>query len=113
MKETMELNAKVVRAFAISIWLCGGIAALSAQDAVPGEILQRTFLVKVGNSTGTAFTIDYRGAVYLLTARHVAASLPEIKPVFQIWRDNKWEDVHALRRILPASDDVDIEMSTP
>jgi S1-C subfamily serine protease len=108
MKETIELNAKVVRAFAISIWLCGGIAALSAQDAVPGEILQRTFLVKVGNSTGTAFTIDYRGAVYLLTARHVAASLPEIKPVFQIWRDNKWEDVHALRRILPASDDVDI-----
>ena len=103
----MELNARAVKACSIGIWLCL-IAAAKAQDAVPAEILQRTFLVKVGNSTGTAFTIDYKGAIYLLTARHVAASLPESKPVFQIWRNNKWEDVHALKRILPASDDVDI-----
>jgi hypothetical protein len=36
--------------------------------------------------------------------------LPESKPVFQMWRNNKWEDVHAARRILPASADVDIAL---
>ena len=81
-----------------------------AQDAVPIEILQRTFLIKVGNSTGTAFKLDYKGAIYLVTARHVAAILPQTKPVFQIWRNNKWEDIHAARKILPASADVDIAL---
>jgi S1-C subfamily serine protease len=94
-------------AFKAVLWLCL-ITGARAQDAVPVEILQRTFLLKAGNTTGTAFTIDHNGAVYLVTARHVAASLPESKPVFQIWRTNKWEDVHAVRRILPASADVDI-----
>ena len=93
----------------IALWLCL-IPGSGAQDAVPIEILQRTFLVKVGNTTGTAFTMDYEGAIYLVTARHVAASLPESKPVFQMWRNNKWEDVHAARRILPASADVDIAL---
>lgn len=103
----MALKSGTFKALAFGIWLCA-IPAASAQDAVPSEILQRTFLVKVGNSTGTAFTIDHNGSVYLITARHVAASLPESKPIFQIWRNNEWKDVQAIRRILPVSDDVDI-----
>jgi hypothetical protein len=58
-----------------AVWLCLGSAVL-AQDAVPTEMLLRTFFIKVGNVTGTAFTIDYKGykgKLYLVTARHVAA----------------------------------------
>jgi len=54
---------------------------LCAQDAVPAEILQRTFLIRVGNLTGTAFTVEYKGAVYIVTARHVVAALPETMPM--------------------------------
>jgi len=39
------------------------------------EILQRTLLLKVGNMTGTEFMIGHQGALYLVTARHVAVSL--------------------------------------
>ena len=98
-----------ITAAVIALWLCL-IPRSGAQDAVPIEILQRTFLVKVGNSTGTAFTMDYKGAVYFVTARHVAASLPASKPVLQVWRNNKWENVHAARKLLPASADVDIAL---
>jgi S1-C subfamily serine protease len=83
-------------------------SGLNAQDAVPMEILQRTLLIKVEKSTGTAFALDYKGLTYLITARHVAANLPDIKPAFQLWRDNKWVDFIGVRRILPAAPEVDI-----
>jgi S1-C subfamily serine protease len=79
-----------------------------AQDAVPTEILQRTFLIKVGNTTGTAFIVDRNGKVYVVTARHVVAGLPDTKATFQLWRSNKWQDVQTVRTMLPSSASVDI-----
>lgn len=32
-----------------------------AQDAVPGEILKRPQLIKVGNASGTTFTLQHQG----------------------------------------------------
>lgn len=92
---------------AFGLWL---VPRSSGQDAVPAEILQRTFLMKVGNSTGTAFTVDYKGTIYVITARHLAVDLPESKPVFQLWLNNRWEDLHPVRKILPTSADVDIAL---
>jgi hypothetical protein len=40
------------------------VFAASAQDAVPTEILTRTWFVKVGNETGTAFLFNHQGKVY-------------------------------------------------
>jgi hypothetical protein len=81
---------------------------LLAQDAVPTEILQRTHLIKVGNELGTAFTIDHKGKVYFVTAKHVAAGLPATNATFQVWRSDKWEDVHTIKTLYPTSADVDI-----
>ena len=37
------------------------------------NILQKTFLIRQGQSLGTAFAIEYRGREYLVTARHVVS----------------------------------------
>jgi len=39
------------------------------------NVLQRTFCIKVGNSIGTCFALDFEGRQYLVTARHVVETL--------------------------------------
>ncbi len=73
-----------------------------AQDAVPSEmLLQRTLFIKVGNMTGTAFKIDHMGKVYLVTARHVVAGLPEIDATIQVRRAGNWENLHTVKTLFP------------
>ena len=79
-----------------------------AQDAVPTEILDRTIFIKAGNSSGTAFAVDYQGKMYLVTARHVVADLPTTNATIQVWKDEQWEDYRTARTIFPTSSDVDI-----
>jgi S1-C subfamily serine protease len=95
-------------ALAATIWLCFASAALG-QDAVPGEmLLQRTFFIKVGNVTGTAFTIDYLGKLYFVTARHVVAGVPKRNAIIQVRQAGQWEDLHTVKTLLPPSSDADI-----
>jgi hypothetical protein len=44
-----------------------------AQDAVPSEILSRTWLIKNDaiNKYGTGFVVEHKGTAYLVTARHM------------------------------------------
>ena len=93
--------------YAAIIWL-GFSSAAFAQDAVPGEILTRTKLIRVGNGGGTAFAVDYQGKMYLVTAKHVVAELPNDKPTLQIWHSSNWENVQFVRTLFPTSSDVDI-----
>jgi len=94
-------------ALAVTFWLFLGSAIL-AQDAVPGEILQRTILIKAGNEEGTAFAIDYRGKLYLVTARHVVSGLPETNATIQVRHADTCKDYHTLKTLFPPSRDVDI-----
>lgn len=79
-----------------------------AQDAVPGEILQRTLFIKSGEEAGTAFKVDYKSKVYLVTARHVAAALPVEGGKIQVRQLQQWTDYKIVKKILPSSDQVDI-----
>jgi len=82
---------------------------LSAQDAVPGEILKRTLLIRVGEDRiGTAFKIDRSGKLYLVTARHMVAGLPVVDAIIHVWRDNKWDDLKTVKTMFPLSNDADI-----
>jgi hypothetical protein len=78
-----------------------------AQDAVPGEILLRTFPIRAAEQ-GTAFTIDHDGKVYLVTARHVAGALPAQGATVQIRQNGEWKDYKTVKTIYPKSDEVDI-----
>jgi hypothetical protein len=89
------------------IWL-SIVPGVVAQDAVPGEILHRTVLVKAGDEAGTAFYVDFEGKLYLVTARHVVAGLPERNATIQVRHGDTWEDVHAARILFPPSGDADI-----
>jgi hypothetical protein len=79
-----------------------------AQDAVPGEILARTHMIKVGDEAGTAFSIDYNGKLYFITARHVIGNLPTHDAKIQIMQTGEWKDYHIARVLFPESNDVDI-----
>jgi hypothetical protein len=79
-----------------------------AQDAVPGEILHRTMLIKIGNLYGTGFKVDYQGKIYVVTARHLVVGLPDTNATIQVWEQGQWRDYHTLRTIFPSSADVDI-----
>jgi hypothetical protein len=87
---------------------CATLMGALAQDAVPIEILNRTIFIKVGKEAGSAFTIDYLGKLYLVTARQVVSGVPEINAIIQVRRADKWEDYRTLRTLYPASSDVDI-----
>jgi S1-C subfamily serine protease len=92
---------------AVALWFSLS-SPVRAQDAVPVEILNRTLLIKVGNTFGTAFVIDYEGKLYIVTARHVVAGLPEMKATIQIQRSNQWLNINTVRTLFPKSKDVDI-----
>ncbi len=79
-----------------------------AQDAVPGEILSRTRLIAFGNGAGTAFSVDYKGRLYLITARHVVEGMPSGKTKIEIWDKGNWSDYEIVKTIYPESSDVDI-----
>jgi hypothetical protein len=83
-------------------------SALTAQEAVPVEMLQRTIFIKFGNESGTGFTVDYKGKVYLVTARHVASGVPLEGAVIQVFQQGQWKDYHTVRTLFPAVQDVDI-----
>ncbi len=92
---------------ALLVW-CFLLSPLFAQDAVPGEILGRTLFIRAGSEYGTAFSIDYQGKLYLVTARHVIAALPESKATIQVSRPDGWKDYHTIRTLFPPSSDADI-----
>ena len=79
-----------------------------AQDAVPTEIMHNTIMIKNGNTFGTAFKIQYKNHVYLITARHVVVGMPTESAIIQYRSNNKWEDIKTIKRIFPTSSDVDI-----
>jgi S1-C subfamily serine protease len=78
------------------------------QDAVPGEILERTIFIKGPTEAGSAFSIDFEGKIYLITARHVVAGVPMTNATLQIWQGQQWKDYHTVKTIFPGSGDVDI-----
>ena len=78
------------------------------QDAVPGEMLGRTLPIKVGDTYGTAFALDYGGKLYIVTARHVVAGLPPGKATIQVRKSNNWIDINTVKTLFPKSDAVDI-----
>jgi hypothetical protein len=81
---------------------------VSAQDAVPGEILNRTIYISYGNEAGTAFKMDYQGTIYLVTAKHVVAGVPQSGATIRIRQEGEWKDYHTVRTIYPFSPEVDI-----
>ena len=54
------------------------------------NVLQRTLLIKSGDSLGTAFTVDREGRQYVVTARHVIEDLASDDGI-EIRHDRQWK----------------------
>ncbi|SRR5579871_742578 len=98
------------RLFAIGI-VCFSLAlSMGAQDAVPNEILSRTWLIRntATNKFGTGFVVDHKGTAFLVTARHMVEGLPTTKATIDIWQENTWKTVQTIKTLFPKSNQVDI-----
>src|SRR5271165_792754 len=96
-------------AFVALILLSSNLSAQALDhDYMPVEMLQRTMYIKAGEVAGTAFTVDYQGKMYLITARHVVAGVPTRDAIIQIWQQEQWKNYHTVQTIFPSSDAVDI-----
>jgi S1-C subfamily serine protease len=93
----------------LTLAFCALLARVAfSQDAVPSEILGRTHMIKVGDTQGTGFGVEYKGKLYFVTARHVVAGLPATGAVLEVMKAGSWKQVHTIKTFFPASPDVDI-----
>lgn len=58
---------------------------------ITANVFRRTFFIKFGQSTGTAFTVDCDGRQYLITARHVVDGIANGATI-GIRRHGQWHD---------------------
>jgi len=54
-------------------------------------VFQRTYFIKYGDSTGTAFTIDHEKKQYLVTARHVVSGIQNPDTIF-VYHEQQWKN---------------------
>lgn len=75
---------------------------------ITANVVHRIFRIKVGESEGTAFTIDVGDREYLITAKHVVDNISEEQDI-QLFSNGKWIDLH-VHLVGHASSDVDISV---
>jgi S1-C subfamily serine protease len=100
------MGMRTVAATCLSVLLLLG-TCLGQSNGVPLGLIRRTLYIKAGGSVGTGFAIQYKGKQYLVTARHVVASLARKDAVFQIYRTGDWRNVTA-NILSPKNEEVDI-----
>lgn len=59
---------------------------------VTANILQRVFLVKYGNATGTCFTLEVDGRQYIITAAHVVEGIQR-QDTINLQYKNTWKNL--------------------
>lgn len=59
---------------------------------ITANVIHRTFHIRSGNSSGTAFAIDHKGKQYLATARHVVEGITSSGDI-DIYHEQQWKSV--------------------
>ena len=59
---------------------------------ITSNVIQRTFYIRLDGSEGTCFTIDVDNKQYLVTARHLVATITGTQKV-SIFHEGQWEDI--------------------
>ena len=66
--------------------------AATASSQVTVNVLYRVLRIRYGGVASSAFTIDYLGKQYLVTARHSVQGL-ESQGTIELWRNGRWESL--------------------
>lgn len=73
--------------------------------------IQRTFHIRVGDSTGTCFTIDVENKQYLVTAKHVVCDLKGTTTL-EVFHEEQWKNIN-VTVVGHCEDEIDISVLTP
>src|SRR2546425_8245954 len=84
-------SIRLRRLIAMVLFLSGLRLGCAAQ--VQSNALVRVFYMRVGNETGTAFTMEQDNRQYLVTARHLVSSLPPKEAKIEIFRMADWREL--------------------
>ena len=60
---------------------------------VTTNAFQRTFKIRLGDSQGTAFTVERARRQYLVTARHVLPGIRQ-RDAIEIWHEERWKSLN-------------------
>ena len=94
------------------IWTLGvSCLLLSTGESIGGEMLtnnvaQRTFMIRYGDSGGTAFAVDWKSRQYLVTAKHVTEGISGTDQI-RILHDEQWKTLD-VKVVGIAAGDVDV-----
>ena len=80
----LYMTLALVVLFPISLW--------AQSTMVTANVIHRTFHIRWGDSTGTAFVIDRASKQYLVTARHVVDGI-ESGNVLKVLHEKEWKDL--------------------
>ena len=75
------------------------------------NILQRTFRIRYGGSTGTCFTVDVDDKQYIVTARHILSSIAG-QDVVQMQHENTWKSLD-VELVGHGQGDIDVTVLAP
>lgn len=60
---------------------------------VTTNVFQRMFKIRVGDSQGSAFSIERQGRQYLVTARHVLGGVTQLNAI-DVWYEEQWRSIN-------------------
>lgn len=90
----------------------GLTAWMPCNGQVPDNVLGRTVSIRVGSVAGTAFTLDVDGRQYLVTAKHVVASVDNAMRVgIDVQRKSLWSPIQVI--VYKCDDPVDVAILIP
>jgi len=90
--------------------LCWSVVAPESYAQVTSNVYKRVLKIKVGNETGTGFTLDVDGRQYLVTAKHVVAGLKSEDSI-EIFKSDRWN--RTVVKIFRCADPIDIAILVP
>lgn len=94
------------------IWtLCLGSLLMAKQsfgddEMLTTNVIHRTFMIRYGDSGGTAFAVDWKSRQYLVTARHVTGGISGTDQI-SIFHDGQWKTL-SVNVVGVAAGDVDV-----
>jgi hypothetical protein len=108
MRNSRRLAARCTFAASLALAIC-----LRCYGQVPDNVLHRTLLITVPPGVyGTAFTIDVDGRQYLITAKHVVASIDNAMRVgIDVRKRSGWSPLQVI--VYKCDDPVDVAVLIP
>jgi len=111
-EEAMSRKGKLTRRLLLYCLtlLCWSLLVPRSHAQVTSNVYMRVLKIKVGNETGTGFTLDVDGRQYLVTAKHMVAGL-QSEDSIEIFKADKWNLIAV--KIFRCADPIDIAILVP